>query len=228
MLSRTEKYFIDVAHLRGFGMQSRILLVSSILVGVVAAAPAARAAAVVLSDDFNNDGYHLNWKPSSLWTAPIGTVDLVGETPTGSGFDFYPGNGSYVDLDGSTNAAGALQSAASFAAGMYTLSFDLGGNARGDVAKTTTISLGDWSTALTLASDSPFRLYTYTFTTSGGKLKFADNTVGNQSIGNVLDNVTLTDPPSAPETSTWAMMALGFAGLGYAGLRVRKTAQSIA
>jgi hypothetical protein len=41
----------------------------------------------------------------------------------------------------------------------------------------------------------------------------------------------IADPPltgSAPEASTWAMMALGFAGLGLSGYRARRAATSIA
>ena len=34
-----------------------------------------------------------------------------------------------------------------------------------------------------------------------------------------------TPPPAVPEPSTWAMMALGFAGLGFAGYRSRKAAR---
>ena len=210
-------------------MKRRMLFVSSVLaLGVLGAAPAARASAVVFRDNFNADGYQLNWTPSSVWTVPVGSVDLIGKTPSGTGFNLFPGNGGYVDLDGTSNAAGALQTTRTFAAGTYRLSFDLGGNARGDVAKTTTITLGDWSKSLTLASGAPLERYSYTFTTTGGKLRFADNAAGNQDIGNVLDNVKLADPPGAPEASTWAMMALGFAGLGFAGLRRGKPAASIA
>jgi hypothetical protein len=35
-----------------------------------------------------------------------------------------------------------------------------------------------------------------------------------------------TLPGSAPEPSTWAMMAIGFAGLGFLGLRSRKAASA--
>src|SRR5271165_1215128 len=44
---------------------------------------------------------------------------------------------------------------------------------------------------------------------------------GGTAYGQVaFDDVTLTT--SIPEPSTWAMMALGFAGLGFAGYRVRR------
>jgi hypothetical protein len=32
---------------------------------------------------------------------------------------------------------------------------------------------------------------------------------------------------SAPEPSTWAMMLIGFAGLGFAGYRARRTATAV-
>ena len=38
-----------------------------------------------------------------------------------------------------------------------------------------------------------------------------------------LDNVSVTST-AIPEASTWAMMVLGFAGLGFAGFRARRTA----
>ena len=41
----------------------------------------------------------------------------------------------------------------------------------------------------------------------------------------LIDSVALN---AVPEPSTWAMMLLGFAGLGYAGFRRRRTATSIA
>src|SRR3569833_300374 len=107
-------------------------------------------AAVLLNETFNTYPQQLNWvPPAAIWTVTSGSVDLIGETPTGTSFDFYPGNGGFVDLNGSTEQAGTIQSRLSFAAGDYTLAFDLGGNARDSVSKTTVISLGSFSRALT-------------------------------------------------------------------------------
>ena len=108
----------------------------------------------------------------------------------------------------------------SFAAGSYTLSFDLGGNARGDVAKTTVITLGNFTTSIMLASSDPYALRSFTFTTTGGNLIFSDLAGGDGNIGNILDNVTLST--AVPETSTWAMMLIGFAGLGCAFRQSRR------
>ena len=155
-----------------------------------------------------------------------GAVDLIGETPSGTSFDFFPGNGGFVDLDGSNGLPGTLQTIQTFAAGTYKLTFDLGGNARGDIAKTTDFSLGNFSSSLTLNSSDPLALRTYTFTTTGGQLSFSDLAGGNGNIGNVLDNVCLIS--SVPEPATWAMLLLGFGVIGamLRGTR-RRTAQAV-
>jgi hypothetical protein len=47
-------------------------------------------------------------------------------------------------------------------------------------------------------------------------------------ISNVTITVAVTPPPAVPEPSTWAMMLLGFVGLGFAGYRSRPRAASLA
>ncbi len=187
---------------------------------LAAALPA--GAQVVLHDDFDSATQTLNWTGDSVFTstsAPA-SVDLIG---TGF-YDFQPGNGNYVDLDGTTgngnNPAGQLTSVASFGAGVYTLSFLLGGNDRTEQTQSTTISLGNWSTTLTPTAYAPFALQTFSFTTSvAGKLVFTENGPSDQQ-GNLLDNVTLS-AGGVPEPASWALMLLGFGGLG-AMLRVRR------
>ena len=186
---------------------------AALLAGVTGAQAA--NASVVFSDNFNSYAEQENWAPPANWSVSSGSVDLIGETTSGTDFDFFPGNGGFVDLDGSTNAAGTLTTLGTFGPGKYTLTFDLGGNDRGDVDKTTTISLGDFSTSITLASGAALASHTFTFTTTGGALSFADlPDSGNQNIGNILDNVNLAT--AVPEPATWAVMMFGFGGLGAA------------
>jgi hypothetical protein len=203
---------------RGIPMNLKLVLAAAAAAATLGLGAQAQAGTVVFSDNFNSYAFQLNWAPPANWTAPgPGTVDLIGETTSGTDFDFFPGNGGFVDLDGSNGLPGTLQTNAAFAAGTYTLTFDLGGNARGDVAKTTDITLGNFHTALTLTSSDPLALHSFTFTTTGGQLSFSDLPGGNQDIGNILDNVALTS--GVPEPATWAMMLLGV-GLVGAGLRI--------
>jgi hypothetical protein len=191
-------------------VRSRSLIAGLTLLASVAGAQSSYAA-VVLFDNFNSDPQQLNWAGDSTFTstAPPGSTDLIG---TGF-YDFYPGNGNYVDMDGSTgsgnNPAGQLTSNASFGPGNYTLSFMLGGNARGAPAQTTDIQLGSFLQSITLNSGDPLALYTFAFGTTGGQLLFTELGPSDQQ-GNILDNVSL----AVPEPSTWAMLLLGFGGLG--------------
>ena len=82
-----------------------ILLLSSI--------PAAKAAPI-FQENFEAEGpVALNYNSFSQFTVTDGTVDLIGN----GFFDFYPSQGRYVDLDGSTYNAGVLATTNSFAAG---------------------------------------------------------------------------------------------------------------
>jgi PEP-CTERM motif len=182
-------------------------------------------AATVFTDTFNTYPAQLNWVPPANWTASGGgggTVDLIGNTTTGPLFDLFPGNGGYVDLDGSSGAETNLSTIMSFAAGSYTLTFDLAGNARNDGSKTTVITLGNFTTQITLAATDPYALHTLNITTTGGNLVFSDLSGGNNNIGNILDNVTVATVAAIPEPGTWAMMLIGFAGLGFAFRQSRR------
>ncbi len=192
---------------------------------VAATASQASYAGVVLNDNFDGSTPdQLNWKGDLLFTStsPPGansSVDLIG---AGGAFDFFfgQGHGSYVDLDGSSgngnNPAGQLTSTGTFGPGLYTLTFDLAGNRRGATDQTTVVTLGSTAVAsITDASGVGFTSYSFTFTTTGGQLVFTELGPSDQQ-GNILDNVVLT---AVPEPSTWAMMVLGFAGVGFMAYR---------
>jgi hypothetical protein len=174
----------------------------------------------ILSDNFNSENggvAQLNYTNFANFNVTAGSVDLIGN----GNFDFYPGNGLYVDLDGSTGQAGTLTSKLTFAPGSYNLSFDLGGSQRG-VLDHVIVTLGDFSTEITRQSSDPLALFSFAFTTSvAGPLSFSNVEPGN--IGAILDNVTVSAVPATgtvPEPPTLALFALG--GLALAGWRWRR------
>jgi hypothetical protein len=193
-------------------MKLKSLAVLAAFLAGVALAQSAHAA-VIFSDNFNGETQGLNYTGFSQWSVTVGSVDAIG---TGF-YDFYPGNGNYIDLNGSTNQNGQLTSNLVFGAGTYTLSFLLGGSKGGDQgvdlpnSKTTLITLGNFSTSITLAPNAGLTSQSFTFFTTGGDLVFTSLPGGNPNVGNILDNVQVS---SVPEASTWIMMLIGFAGLG--------------
>ena len=64
----------------------------------------------------------------------------------------------------------------------------------------------------------------------GGTVNFIGGIAPGTTQYFSLENpVSISHPPTlAPEPSTWAMMLLGFAGLGFAGYRARNKALSVA
>lgn len=89
---------------------------------------------VVFSDTFDSETQGQGVTALTNWTV-TGNVDVVG---AGSGvYDGYPGNGTYIDLDGSNTgttscASSTIQSPAiALGPGNYTLSFEFGSNTFG-------------------------------------------------------------------------------------------------
>jgi hypothetical protein len=176
--------------------------------------------ATIFSDNFDteNGGQgQLNFNGFDNFTILFGTVDLIGDTPSGTPlFDLVPGNGLYVDLDGSTSNSGLmLADLMLLGAGSYELSFDLAGSHRGTTESVLVSLLAPGAFALqtfTLPSDQAFTSYSIPFTTTGGGLLFAFQGAGNDNIGLLLDRVTIQ---RVAEPATVALFGLALLGLGF-------------
>lgn len=148
----------------------------------------------LFADDFdaeNGGTGALNYAGFANWGVTDGTVDLIGN----GFFDFYPGNGLYVDLDGSTADAGVLTTTMTFALpeGSYELSFDLGGSQRGDSNDVTVTLGGLYTDTFTLASADPLTGVSVPVAVpAGGALvTLSFENAGGDDIGAIVDNVQL-------------------------------------
>ena len=186
---------------------------------VLSSLPIASYATTVFSDNFNADTVGLNKATfNGGWTVASGTVDVIGLGL----FDFLPGNGNYVDLDGSSGLSGTFDNQIPLAAlTNYTLSFDLAGSQRGD-SNTVNVIFGTTSQSYTLASSDPFSTYMLSFTTNGAaNYQIFFNNNGGDNIGALLDNVNVSTGVS--EVPVPAALPLMASALGVFGLsRKRK------
>ena len=164
----------------------------------------------------------------------FGTLKLWGPgTGSSNGLTLSPDGGAFVGADPDFRNAAMSQTLTGLTVGQaLTVSFDFAGaqqfNRTGPTTEGWAVSLGGvtqntaqlsnvsegftgWRTAsLTFTPTSSSEVLSFLATGSGGAPlpPFA-----------LLDSVSATQGATIPELSTWAMMALGFAGLGCAGFR---------
>ncbi len=196
-------------------------LALAVAAGSLAMGGSAMADTVLLSDNFNgeNGGVGvLNYNGFANWTVNPQSVDLIGN----GYFDFQPGNGLYVDLDGSTNQGGTMTTTNSFvftSGQTFILEFDLAGNLRGAGNDTVTIivSIGNENDVLVVPQSQTFTTLTYTFVGNGstGQVSFSNG--GGDNQGALLDNVTLT----AVSVPVPQAAGLGLVGMGLIARRRR-------
>lgn len=176
-------------------------------------------AAVLIQDNFDVETLGLNYNSFANWNVTDGTVDLIGN---GGVFDLIPGNGRYVDLDGSTANSGILASKTAFnfnAGDVVNLVFDLAGDQRNNGLNSVTVTLGSlFNETFTLPSNQGFTTFTRTINvTSATTANLAFAGAGGDNIGLLLDDVILesTAPTSVPEpASMLGLLAFGALGIG--------------
>lgn len=206
-------------------------LSSVAVAGALSAALAMPASAATLffdnfDDDFRAQGISAGTAVLINWNVTRGAIDVLGPGM----FNFYPGNGNYLDMDGSSQAAGAgrIETKTVFpllVGQTYRLSFLYGRN--GPATETMGFGLtGNYSSSFTLdaATPTPQTLQPFSVdfaaTMTSGNIFF--DHAGADFDGLIIDNVRLESidrTAVVPLPAGLPLMVGGLAGLAIAARR---------
>jgi hypothetical protein len=184
--------------------------------------------------------------PASQFANPGGSNTLP---LWGNSADASPEGNYFYGVDSTYHPSALTQEISGLTVGhTYTLTFDYAAAQQfqydGNTVDQWVVTLGGHTIATTTI-DLPSHAFsgwetdsvTFTYEGGGGLLSFVNNGMGG--CNSDFENCAVTDPSasggppfslldgvslssSVPEPSTWAMILVGFAGLGYAGLRNRR------
>jgi len=222
----------------GGDMKSKLLSLAA-LAPLVMLLSAPAFATNILSDGMFSEGATAGNFQTYATGSTIGPWNVGGDGVASSSVDLIgtywpapPGGGYSVDLNGtlgnngssSTDSLGRIFQDFNVAtSGIYSVTFYESGNqdgvpvdksyalnVNGDIELLNTknsAQLGQWT-----------KVYDSVYLPSGSDYIGFISTTGNQTnqFGAVIGNVSIS---AVPEASTWAMMLLGFAGLGFVGYR---------
>jgi len=175
----------------------------------------AEATTLLLSDNFNNENNGvgiLNYRNLNNWNITDGNIDLIGN----GFFDFTPGNGLYLDLDGSTLNAGRIESKSIFSFNpgeTINLTFDiLGQNPQFDTSNNqVTVTLGNLLDE-TFSLDDLGTITRQIQVTSAETTNLIFDHAGGDNGGLLLDNVRL-DVDSVRQTTPEPNILIGLFSL---------------
>jgi len=220
-------------------MKSRIVkhapfstICGALLALVLALSVCPASASVIFSEDFSGAAPGPNNSlAGTQFSVSAATVDIVGVL-NGSYFTCANNpSGNCLDLVGSPGL-GAITSNPTFnlvGGDTYTISFGyiLQGFSPGTTPTSDfTVGLGSFSDALTAIPNVQAASLSFIpgSNETSVNLTFASLTTPDNFHGAVLNDIVVTETSGSvvPELSTWAMMLLGFAGLGFAGWRTKQ------
>ena len=154
------------------------------------------------------------------WTVPSGNVNVVNGFFSSNPYKNLAKEGAqYLDLVGEGTAGSISQTFGTVTGQVYNLSFFFSHNLFSGLQSASAdvlingVLFGSVTHTGGSTSDLNWQSFSKTFTASGTSttLEFL-NTKGGENTGVFLDAISVG---AVPEPATWAMMLLGFAGVGY-------------
>ncbi|VAW42935.1 hypothetical protein MNBD_CHLOROFLEXI01-706, partial [hydrothermal vent metagenome] len=153
---------------------------------------------VLFEENFESEPCQVPTVTLTNWDVLVGSVDVIG---SGCKFDFVPGNGKYLDMDGTsvpcTNAIIQTKSSFTLTPGLYQVQFSLSGSRRDD-ANTIEVRFGDgtlFNESFTMDRDFPQTTFTRTLsvtTPTTGKITFEHQSLVGDCEGILLFSVKLS------------------------------------
>jgi hypothetical protein len=178
-------------------------------------------AGILFSDNFDSETAGPNASLAN-WTVSDGTIDVLGP----GYIDPLPGNGNYLDLDGSSGDAGKITSGLfTFASGVnYTLQFDYTGSQSGGFDNMRLTVGAMLNVFFATGPGGGFITSPYDFVGDGSSAAIVFDHLGGDNDGILLDNVVLSSDQvnGVPEPASAILAALG--ALGAVVLRRRRVA----
>ena len=156
--------------------------------------PPVPPATIIIEDDIDDENGGVaakNVQSLTNWNVVRECIDLHGPGSTNP----LPGNGLYIDMDGSCSQAGRIESKTTFnlAPGSYTFELVLAGNNQLHPTDTMTVTVGSvYSNTIIMEESDPFNLYTYTFNVPAAtSAKISFDHEGDDEQGILIDAIRL-------------------------------------